>query len=104
MVTPVLLLKMLQRALRYALRAQRMTARTVCSLTSFFATFSKYPSHILLNLSLTSFSTSSSSSLVSAGNDPFAFAFASYVAVDESVPSSDDAEICLEVVGGVIPR
>ena len=34
----------------------------MCSMTSFFATFSKYPSHIFLNLLQTSFSTSSYSS------------------------------------------
>lgn len=73
---------------------------TLCSITSFLATLSKYPSHIFLNRSLISCSTSSSSSLDTGGNASFS---ASLVVVDDNVPGSDDVGICF-VEGGVNPR
>ena len=80
-----------------------MVPLTLCSITSFLETLSKYPSHIFLNLSLISFSTSSSLSFVSVGNASLACA-ASSLAVPESVPGSEVAEICFEDVGGTMPR
>jgi hypothetical protein len=74
--------------------------QTLCSITSFLATLSKYPSHILLNRSLMSCSTSSSSSFDKDGNAPFS---ASLVVVDDKVPGSDDVGICF-VEGDVKPR
>lgn len=78
---------------------------TLCSITSFLHTLSKYPSHIFLNLSRISFSTSSSDSWVKDGKDPLvAVALADLVASSESVPGSEAAEICFAGVGGTIPR
>ena len=71
-------------------------------MTSFFATFSKYPSHIFLNLSHISFSTSSSSS-ASAPSGGKAFSSA-LLASKESVPCSVEVDICLEAAGGTSLR
>ncbi len=71
-------------------------------MTSFFATFSKYPSHIFLNLLETSFSTSSSSpsSAPSSGK-----AVSSALLVSkESVPGSAVSDICFEAAGEASPR
>src|SRR6266404_8887591 len=70
-------------------------------MTSFFATFSKYPSHIFLNLLQTSFSTSSSSSC--APNSGKAVSSALLVS-KESVPGSALADICFEAAGEASPR
>ena len=77
-------------------------AHTLCSMTSFFDTFSKYPSHIFLNLSHISFSTSSSSS-ASAPSCGKAFSSA-LLASKDSVPCSVEVDICLEAAGGTSLR
>jgi hypothetical protein len=76
-------------------------AHTLCSRTSFFATFSKYPSHIFLKRSRISFSTSSSSaSNPSGGNAVSAVSLVSKA----SLPGSVVADICFEGAGGARPR
>ena len=78
---------------------------TLCSITSFLHTLSKYPSHIFLNLSRMSFSTSSSDSCVSVGKAPLVvLPFADLVASSDRVPDAEPAEICFVCVGGAIPR
>lgn len=74
---------------------------TLCSITSFLQTLSKYPSHIFLKRSLISCSTSSSSSFMRDGNS--ASLFSSPVIADDNVPGSEEVGICL-VEGGVRPR
>jgi hypothetical protein len=82
--------------------ADSIVPHTLCSITSFFATFSKYPSHILLNRSRISFSISSSCS-VSAPSGGNAVSAASLV-LEESRLESVLAGICFEVAGGMTPR
>jgi hypothetical protein len=82
--------------------ADSTVPHTLCSITSFFATFSKYPSHIFLNRSRISFSTSSSCSVSapSGGNDVSAPSFV----LEEWRLDSVLAGICFEVAGGMTPR
>lgn len=70
---------------------------------SFLETLSKYPSHIRLNLSRISFSTSSSASLKTGGCDGNWVDFS--CSAEDSVPGSAEEDICLlEPVGGVMPK
>ena len=104
-ILAVLFLEALRRigsvSTRTSLYSTRLRKRTLCSITSFLETFSKYPSHIFLNRSRISFSTSSSSSFDVVGNAPLA----SFVVSSDKFPGSAEAETCLEVAcGGTIPR
>jgi hypothetical protein len=75
---------------------------TLCSMMSFFATFSKYPSHIFLNRSRIFFSMSSSSSVstLSGGNAVSGASLISKASKLDSVV----VDICFELAGGTTPR
>jgi hypothetical protein len=81
--------------------APSIAPHTLCSMLSFFATLSKYPSHVFLNRSRTSFSISSSSvSTPSGGNAVSAASFTSRArGLDSWV-----ASIGFEVAGSNMPR
>jgi hypothetical protein len=72
---------------------------TLCSMTSFLQTLSKYPSHMRLNRSRISCSTSSCSSFDREGKEPSA----SRSVAEDKVPGSEEVGICFEE-GGISPR
>src|SRR6266436_8099747 len=102
MIPAILLLQPLQDCYVATItHTQNVGADTLCSRTSFFATFSKYPSHIFLNRSRMSFSTSSSSAPTpSSGN----VVSAVLLVPKASMPGSVLADICLEAAGDARPR
>lgn len=100
MIPSILFLKTLMNEVSLQGRVVAAAGVTLCSITNFLETLSKYPSHILRKRSRISGSTNSSPSSklwITPDVSPLA-------TESDSVPGSEVADTCLLEAGGTIPR